>query len=65
MQFYWRIMEELRFLGETLIFNDPGLRRQFRWWLRKNSLGLEMSAVDYTMRVDPGLSSLNGLRSLN
>ncbi len=47
MQFYWRIIEELKFLGETLIFHDPTLLRQFNWWLRKNSGGLALSETDY------------------
>lgn len=65
MQFYWRIIEELRFLGETLIFHDPGLTRQYNWWLQKNSVGLSLSATDYTPRVAPALSSLRNLTSLN
>lgn len=47
MQFYWRIIEELKFLGETVIFHDPGLIRQFDWWIRKNSGGLALSTADY------------------
>jgi len=47
MQFYWRIIEELKFLGETLIFHDPTLLRQFNWWIRKNSQGLALSETDY------------------
>ncbi len=40
MQFYWRIMEELKYLGEVLIFRDPTLLRQYDWWLRKNAGGV-------------------------
>jgi hypothetical protein len=47
MQFYWRIIEELKFLGETLIFHDPTLVRQFNWWLKKNASGLALSETDY------------------
>jgi len=43
MQFYWRIIEELRYLGEIVIFRDPGLQRQYHWWLRKNAAGLALS----------------------
>jgi hypothetical protein len=43
MQFYWRIIEELRYLGETVIFHDPSLERQYYWWLRKNAVSLALS----------------------
>jgi len=43
MQFYWRIIEELRYLGEIVIFRDPSLERQYHWWLRKNAAGLALS----------------------
>lgn len=50
MQFYWRIIEELRFLGETVIFHDPTLLRQFRWWLKKNAGAVAMCDTDYSTR---------------
>ncbi len=58
MQFYWRIIEELKYLGETIIFHDPRLLRQYHWWLRKNSSGLAFSAADYRSK---GASSAIGL----
>jgi hypothetical protein len=36
MHFYWRVKEELRYLGEVLIFRDPTLLREYRRWLRRN-----------------------------
>jgi len=65
MQFYWRIIEELRYLGETLVFNDPVLIRQYNWWLKKNSLGLGFSATDFRSRVAPTFSNLGVFTSLN
>lgn len=65
MQFYWRILEELRYLGETLIFHDPNLARQYRWWLRKNYLGVAYSSVDHTPGVDRAFMVPGDLRSLN
>ncbi|MBW1780167.1 MAG: hypothetical protein JRL30_05465 [Deltaproteobacteria bacterium] len=65
MQFYWRIIEELKFLGETVIFHDPSLLRQYHWWIEKNALGLAFSQTDYTSRVDPALRDLKSLTSLN
>jgi hypothetical protein len=41
MFFYWRILEELRFVGETWIITDPSLLRSYRDWLRRNAPALE------------------------
>ena len=40
MHLYWRIKEELRYLGEVLIFHDPSLVREYRRWIKKNSRAL-------------------------
>ena len=42
MHLYWRIIEELKFIGETWSFNDPSLARNFEQWLYKNSEALAM-----------------------
>ena len=65
MQFYWRIIEELKFLGETLIFNDPGLARQFNWWIKKNSGGVALSDTDYRSSKPSALGVLYISPSLN
>ena len=55
MYFYWRIMEELKYLGEILVFHDPSFKREFQRWIKKNEAGLfsiemEKKTVD---RFDP------------
>jgi hypothetical protein len=40
MHFYWRIKEELAYLGEVLIFHDPSLVREYRRWVKKNAIVL-------------------------
>ncbi|MBW1667323.1 MAG: hypothetical protein JRJ66_04575 [Deltaproteobacteria bacterium] len=35
MHIYWRVKEELKYLGEILVFHDPGLQREYRRWLQK------------------------------
>jgi hypothetical protein len=40
MHLYWRIKEELGYLGEVLIFHDPSLLREYRRWVRKNAIVL-------------------------
>lgn len=37
MFFYWRIHEEMRTLGQTLVFLDPSLKRSFHQWLLKHA----------------------------
>jgi hypothetical protein len=37
MHLYWRMIEELKFLGETWTINDPNLLRCFRLWLQKKA----------------------------
>lgn len=41
MHFYWRILEELRFIGENWTITDPSLLRSYRNWLRRNALALQ------------------------
>ncbi|MFO7986157.1 MAG: hypothetical protein R6U38_09840 [Desulfatiglandaceae bacterium] len=65
MQFYWRIIEELKFLGETVIFHDPGLLRQFNWWLRKNAEGLALSTTDYRSQTSAAFKTWGVSPSLN
>jgi len=42
MHFYWRVIEELKFLGESVIFNDPCLAREYKRWLKKNAYSLSL-----------------------
>ena len=60
MHLYWRIIEELKFIGETWIFSDPSLARNFQRWIHKNS-----DAIDMLDRAEifrgPTLFTLNGL----
>jgi hypothetical protein len=35
MHFYWRMKEELLYLGEVLVFVDPGLIREYRRWVER------------------------------
>lgn len=47
MHFYWRIIEELRFLGESLVFHDPSLRREYQLWLKRKASVLRINEEDY------------------
>ncbi|MBN1103785.1 MAG: hypothetical protein JXL84_10265 [Deltaproteobacteria bacterium] len=35
MHLYWRIKEELLYLGEVLVFLDPRFIREYRRWVEK------------------------------
>ena len=49
--FYWRIMEELKYLGEFLVLHDPSFKREYRLWVQKNQVGLALSAVERKREV--------------
>ena len=36
MHFYWRVIEELKTLGEQWVITDPGLKRCYDFWMKKN-----------------------------
>ena len=58
MHLYWRIIEELKYLGEDLIFHDPSLSREYEIWIKKKSDVLAMSQMDDTSYVSPSLKVL-------
>ncbi len=38
MQIYWRMMHELRELGEMVVFHDPSLVREYKRWCKRNGI---------------------------
>lgn len=43
MHFYWRILEELKYLGETWTLRDPSLSRCFRTWVGRHARAISWS----------------------
>ena len=43
MHIYWRMFEELKNMGEILVFQDPSLRRNFDIWLQRHASAIAMS----------------------
>jgi hypothetical protein len=43
------VIEELKFIGETWMINEPSLARRYRQWLKKNAEAIAMSMME---RVD-------------
>lgn len=42
MHLYWRVIEELEYLGEKVQLRDPNLSREYISWLQKKSTSLNM-----------------------
>jgi hypothetical protein len=49
--FYWRIVEELKYLGEVLVFHDPSFKREYLLWAQKNQTGLALSTVERKLNI--------------
>ena len=45
MHFYWRIIEELKFLGEIVVFKDPTLLRRYNFWLEEHADAITLSTT--------------------
>lgn len=45
MHFYWRIIEELKFLGEIVVFRDPNLLRCYKFWLQEHADAIALSTT--------------------
>ncbi|MBW2208196.1 MAG: hypothetical protein JRG79_14900 [Deltaproteobacteria bacterium] len=60
MHFYWRVTEELKYLGEHWHIHDPSLFREYRRWLRKRSGAIAMLSGPHTSpnHVHPGRFSM-------
>lgn len=43
MHVYWRVIHELSWLGESLIFCDPSLKRCYEEWVKKNIHALALT----------------------
>ena len=50
MHFYWRIIEELKYLGENWIFNDPALIRCYGTWIKKNAWSISLTFQDFSSK---------------
>jgi len=56
MHFYWKMIEELKLIGENWIMKDPGLSRCYHIWIERNQ-----SAIwpETTRGIDPKRPSFN------
>lgn len=65
MYSYWRIMEELKYLGEVLVFHDPNLKRCYEEWVCKKAEALSMLDMDNERKPSPFLQSMRGFQNMN
>ena len=65
MYFYWRIMEELKYLGEVLVFHDPSFIREYRQWVKRNKAGLGFSVVEKKRKILDAFDPFGVVPSLN
>ncbi|MBW1828509.1 MAG: hypothetical protein JRI74_03730 [Deltaproteobacteria bacterium] len=65
MHFYWRVIEELKLIGETWTFSDPSLARSYERWVLKNSEAIALIQMLETFEC-PVIFEYQGLmHSLN
>ncbi len=65
MHLYWRMIEELKFLGETWMINDPNLLRCYRLWLKKKADVIALSLEECTPKESPLFNYKDIKHSLN
>jgi hypothetical protein len=65
MHSYWRINEELMYLGEVLVFHDPNLKRCYEEWICKKAEALSMVDTDYERKPSPLLRLMRGFQNMN
>jgi len=53
MHLYWRIIEELKFLGETWALNNPNLLRSYRIWIEKHRDAITLSLNEKPAEFPP------------
>jgi hypothetical protein len=53
MHFYWRVIEELKYLGETWTMRDPCLLRNFHVWVERRRTAIAVSEEGRGTRRSP------------
>lgn len=43
MHLYWRIIEELRYLGEFWAIKDPSILRCYKHWVQKHAESIQLN----------------------
>ena len=65
MHFYWRVIEELKILGESVVFKDPNFLRCYKFWLEEHAEVITLSTTYDTPKPLPPLNYKGIVHSLN
>ena len=65
MHTYWRINEELKYLGEVLVFHDPSLKRCYEEWVHRKADVLSILGTDDWKGISPVLPFFIILQNMN
>jgi hypothetical protein len=65
MHTYWRISEELKYLGEVLVFHDPSLKRCYEEWIIKKAESLSMLDAESERKPSPFLRLISDFQNMN
>ena len=65
MHFYWRVIEELKYLGEFVVFKDPNLLRCYKFWLKAHADAISLSTIVETRNSAAALNYKGISPSLN
>ena len=42
---YWRVIEELKYLGEQWVINDPAISRRYKMWTQRHAESINLVFV--------------------
>ena len=45
MHLYWRVIEELKYIGEIWKISDPSILRYYDRWLKKHSESINQNSI--------------------
>lgn len=65
MHLYWRVIEELKLIGETWAFSDPGLKRSYERWVKKNAGSLALISSSEKTNNSPLINYRGGIVCMN
>jgi hypothetical protein len=65
MYSYWRINEELKYMGEVIVFHDPSLKRCYMEWVRRKADVLSMLEMEEEKETSPVLQFLLSFQNMN
>ena len=57
MYLYWRVQQDLNYLGEIITFHDPRFIRSQQQWVRRNIAGISLAEdIEFEDFVKPNMN---------